>query len=218
MAGGQIWQNSLKYLDLWHFSPPYCLCRKSKQACFDHQKFPNIFAAHFWPLARRYFRLNCSDNCPYRLGFARFAQRRTWHCHKHRRSNSTRNAWKELICNTCEPDGIHALGKVGSHERPTCQAPVKYDVVWRCRAHIKGVMQPHAGSLKEVLLRKVLGRRLVRVSIETEVLRRVLRRGGGCYRRRLEGRNTPFRRVRPPSRAPYAGPLPPIREIAKPRV
>ena len=59
------------------------------------------------------------------------------------------------------------------------------------------------GSLKEVLLIRVLGRRLVRVSIllETEVLRRVLRRGG-CYRRRLEGRNTPFRRVRPPSRAP----------------
>ena len=39
-----------------------------------------------------------------------------------------------------------------------------------------------------MLLRKVLRRRLVRVSIETEVLRRVLRReGGGCYRRRLEG-------------------------------
>ena len=34
------------------------------------------------------------------------------------------------------------------------------------------------GSLKEVLLRRVLRRRLVRVSIETEVLRRVLRRGG----------------------------------------
>ena len=53
-----------------------------------------------------------------------------------------------------------------------------------------------------MLLRRVLRRRLVRVSIETEVLRRVLRRGG-CYRRRLEGRSTPFRRVRPPSRAPY---------------
>ena len=47
------------------------------------------------------------------------------------------------------------------------------------------------GSLKEVLLRRVLRRRLVRVSVETQVLRR-----------RLEGRSTPFRRVRPPSRAP----------------
>ena len=37
-----------------------------------------------------------------------------------------------------------------------------------------------------MLLRRVLRRRLVRVSIETEVLRRVLRRGG-CYRRRLGG-------------------------------
>ena len=53
-------------------------------------------------------------------------------------------------------------------------------------------------------LRRVLRRRLVRASIETEVLRRVLRREG-CYRRRLEGRNTPFRRVRPPSRVPYLG-------------
>ena len=37
------------------------------------------------------------------------------------------------------------------------------------------------------------------------VLRRVLRRGSkkGLSRRRIEGRNTPFRRVRPPSRAPY---------------
>ena len=34
------------------------------------------------------------------------------------------------------------------------------------------------------------------------VLRRVLRRGG-FYRRRLEGRNTALRRVRPPLRAPY---------------
>ena len=40
--------------------------------------------------------------------------------------------------------------------------------------------------MKEALLRRVLRRRLVRVSIETQVLRRVLRRGG-CYRRRLEG-------------------------------
>ena len=52
-----------------------------------------------------------------------------------------------------------------------------------------------------MLLRRVLRRRLVRASIEPKVLR-VLRRGG-CYRRRLEGRNTPFRRARPPSRAPY---------------
>ena len=37
-----------------------------------------------------------------------------------------------------------------------------------------------------MLLRRVLRRRLVRVSMQTEVLRRVLRRGG-CYRRRLEG-------------------------------
>ena len=42
------------------------------------------------------------------------------------------------------------------------------------------------GSLKEVLLRRVLRGLLVRVSIETEVLRRVFRRGG-CCRRRLEG-------------------------------
>ena len=37
------------------------------------------------------------------------------------------------------------------------------------------------------------------------VLRRVLRRGSkkGLSRRRVEGRNTPFRRVRPRSRAPY---------------
>ena len=33
------------------------------------------------------------------------------------------------------------------------------------------------GSLKEVLLRRVLRRSLVRVSVWTEVLRRVLRRG-----------------------------------------
>ena len=43
-------------------------------------------------------------------------------------------------------------------------------------------------------LRRVLGRRLVEVSVGTEVLRRVLRRGG-VIRRRLEGRNTPFLRV-----------------------
>ena len=39
------------------------------------------------------------------------------------------------------------------------------------------------GSLKEVLLR----RGLVRVSIETEVVRRVLRRGGVIEASRLEG-------------------------------
>ena len=33
------------------------------------------------------------------------------------------------------------------------------------------------GFLEEVLLRRVLRRRLVRVSIETEVFRRILRRG-----------------------------------------
>ena len=59
-----------------------------------------------------------------------------------------------------------------------------------------------------MLLRRVLRRRFVRAPIETKVLRRILRRGG-CYRRRLEGRNTPFRGVRPPSRAPYCrGPKP----------
>ena len=51
-----------------------------------------------------------------------------------------------------------------------------------------------------MLLRRVLRRRLVRASIKTEVLRRVLRRGRVIEG--LEGRNTPFRRVRPPSRAP----------------
>ena len=38
---------------------------------------------------------------------------------------------------------------------------------------------------KEVLLRRVLRRNLVRISVGTGVLGRVLRRGG-CYRRRLE--------------------------------
>ena len=48
-------------------------------------------------------------------------------------------------------------------------------------------------SSKKGLLRRVLGRRLVRVSVGTEVLRRVLRRRGVrvcvcvCHRRRLEG-------------------------------
>ena len=37
-----------------------------------------------------------------------------------------------------------------------------------------------------MLLRGVLRRRVVRISVGTRVLRRVLRRGG-CYRRRLEG-------------------------------
>ena len=56
--------------------------------------------------------------------------------------------------------------------------------------HTKGVMQQHAtlgrvlrrfftGSASEVPLRRVLRRRLVRVSVETGVLRRVLRRVGG---------------------------------------
>ena len=39
-------------------------------------------------------------------------------------------------------------------------------------------------------------------SLKEVLLRRVLRRGREFYRRRLEGRNTPFGRVRPPSRAP----------------
>ena len=38
-----------------------------------------------------------------------------------------------------------------------------------------------------MLLRRVLRRRLVRVSVRTGVPRRVLRGGGGCHRRRLEG-------------------------------
>ena len=42
------------------------------------------------------------------------------------------------------------------------------------------------GSLKEVLLRRVLRRRLVRVAVETGVFRKVLRRGRS-HRRRLEG-------------------------------
>ena len=44
-----------------------------------------------------------------------------------------------------------------------------------------------------MLLRRVLRRRLVRVAIETEVLRRVLRRRG-CYRRCLEGAQKALRR------------------------
>ena len=56
---------------------------------------------------------------------------------------------------------------------------------------LKGFLE---GSLKEVLLRRVLRRDLVRASIDTEVLRLE-----GAY---LERRNTPFRRVRPPLRAP----------------
>ena len=56
-------------------------------------------------------------------------------------------------------------------------------------------------SLKEVLLRRVLRSRLVRVSVGTEVLRRVhKRRGVGEEEEEEEeeeGRNTPFRRVRP---------------------
>ena len=38
-----------------------------------------------------------------------------------------------------------------------------------------------------MLLRRVLRRHLVRASVGTGVLRRVLRRRGGCCRRRLEG-------------------------------
>ena len=48
---------------------------------------------------------------------------------------------------------------------------------------LEGFLQ---GSSEEVLLRRVLRRHLVRASIETEVLRRVLRKGV-CHRRRLEG-------------------------------
>ena len=44
--------------------------------------------------------------------------------------------------------------------------------------------------MEEVLFRRVLRRRPVRVSVKTGVPRRVLRRvlrNGGCHRRRLEG-------------------------------
>ena len=62
-----------------------------------------------------------------------------------------------------------------------------------------------AGSLEEVPLRRVARRHLARASVVTEVLRRVLRRGGG-HRRRLEGAEKagtrPVRRVRPHLRAP----------------
>ena len=85
----------------------------------------------------------------------------------------------------------------------------KVGVISLRRAHAKGVRATACflegfleGSLKEVLPR----RRLVRASIETQVLRRVLSTEGvflKALRRRLEGRSTPFRRVRPPSRAPY---------------
>ena len=50
-----------------------------------------------------------------------------------------------------------------------------------------------------MLLRRVLRRHLVRNLVGTGVLR-----GGGCYRRCLEGRSAPCRRVRPPLRAPYS--------------
>ena len=43
----------------------------------------------------------------------------------------------------------------------------------------------------------------VRNSVGTKVFRRVLR--GGGHGRCLEGRNTPFRRVRPRRRAPHDG-------------
>ena len=47
---------------------------------------------------------------------------------------------------------------------------------WVLARFLEGFLE---GSLKEVFLRRVLRRRLVRVSMETEVLRRVLRTGGG---------------------------------------
>ena len=66
-------------------------------------------------------------------------------------------------------------------------------------------MRTCIGSFEAPCLRRVLRRRLVRVSVRTGVLRRVLRRGGVIEGTRcLEGRNTPFRRARPPSRAPYS--------------
>ena len=55
-----------------------------------------------------------------------------------------------------------------------------------------------------MLLRRALRRHLVRVSIERQRFLEGFLEGGGCYRRRLEGRNTPFRRVRPPSRDPWS--------------
>ena len=61
------------------------------------------------------------------------------------------------------------------------------------------------GSCNSILLRRVLRRCLVRVSEGHGVLRKVLR-GGLSQKaliRSLEGRNTPFRRARTPSRAPY---------------
>ena len=74
----------------------------------------------------------------------------------------------------------------------TCPPPPLTQCHCRWGAHISG----HAairflegflgGSLMRVLLRRVLRGRLVRVSVRTGVLRRVLRRGG-CHRRRLEG-------------------------------
>ena len=50
-----------------------------------------------------------------------------------------------------------------------------------------------------MLLRRVLRRRLARVSVGTGVRRRALRRGGGVV---IEGRNTPFAEC-DPLRAPY---------------
>ena len=69
-----------------------------------------------------------------------------------------------------------------------------------------------------MLLRRVLRRRLVRVSIKTEVLRRVLRRGG-CYRRRLEGASKaetrPFAEYDPLHVHPILGVLLPRPFVAK---
>ena len=61
------------------------------------------------------------------------------------------------------------------------------------------------GSLEDVLLKRVLRRCLLRISVGIEVLRRGFLEGEGCHRRRLEGRSTPFRRARPPLRAPIRG-------------
>ena len=79
--------------------------------------------------------------------------------------------------------------------------------------HTKGVVQRLAskkGSPKvletrfEKVLRRVLRRCLQWVLKGGRVLRRVLRRGSkkGLSRRHTEGRNMPFRRVRPPSHTP----------------
>ena len=59
------------------------------------------------------------------------------------------------------------------------------------------------GFSKEVLLRRVLRRRLVRALVGTVVLKRVLRKGGGDHSRHLEGaekaETRPFAEQVPPS-------------------